>query len=169
MQYTSAQANKLLRKLKEELHNITHNESVSREFVAATTERLEDARPAYDYAETQKKITVLEKNIRTVKHCINVFNMTHTVEGFDMTVDQMLVYIPQLTDRKCKLLGMATTLPKKRITPSARSNLIEYQYANFDVSLAKSDLATVSAELAEAQIALDKLNNGETFEIELGT
>lgn len=84
-----------------------------------------------------------------------------------MTVDQLLVYIPQLTDRKNKLADMANALPKKRITSSARSTLIEYQHTNYDVSAAKADFEAVSAELAEAQVALDKLNTTETMEIRL--
>jgi hypothetical protein len=43
-----------------------------------------------------------------------VFNVTHTVPGFDMTIDQILVYIPQLTAKKIKLYEMKTKLPKTR-------------------------------------------------------
>lgn len=116
MNYTSAQANKLLKKLMEERDSILSTERQSRTFVAATTEKLEDARPEYDYAGTQKRLSEVEANIRTVKHCISIFNTTHVVEEFDMTVDQLLVYIPQLSDRKNKLasLQQARLLQKRR-------------------------------------------------------
>lgn len=167
MQYTSAQANKLIKKLMDERSDILTDELQSCKFVAATTEDLEDARPPYDYAETQRKLSEIEAKIRKVKHCLNVFNATHKPEGFDMTVDQLLVYIPQLTERKSKLGGMAGTLPKKRVVSSVRSALIEYQYANFDREAVRADYEAVCAELANAQLALDRLNTTETMEIDL--
>ena len=166
-EYTSAQANKLLKKLMEERDAVLADERQSKTFIAATTESLEDARPAYDYAETQARLAKIEADIRTVKHCLNIFNTTHTVEGFDMTADEMLVYIPQLSEKKSRLGSMANTLPKSRITSSVRSTLIEYQHANYDVKTARSDHEAVSAELAHAQLALDQLNHTELMTIEL--
>ncbi len=54
----------------------------------------------------------MEAKIRKLKHAINIFNATQTVDGFDMTIDELLVYIPQLTKRKSKLLEMKSRLPK---------------------------------------------------------
>lgn len=167
MRYTSAQANKLLKKLQEERGDLLRQERQRLTFIAATTEDLEGARPAYDYRETQARLARLEEQIRTVKHCINTFNLTHTVEGFHMTVDQLLVYIPQLTERKLKLSGMANTLEKARLSDAGRSALIEYEYANFDVPEAQADYEAVGDELVRAQLALDKLNTTETMEIDL--
>jgi len=76
------------------------DERQSKTFITVTTEALEDARPVYDYAEMQARLAKIEADIRTVKHCLNMFNTTHMVEGFDMTLDQMLVYIPQLSEKK---------------------------------------------------------------------
>ena len=165
MQYTSAQANKLLRRKQEERDALLYQESISRSFVAATTEDKENARPAYSYADTQARLKKLEAEIREIKHAISVFNTTHTVDGFDMTVDQLLVYIPQLTGRKNRRGEMASALPKQRMANNGRSNLIEYEYANYDIEEAKRDYDAVSDELARAQIALDQLNNTETMEI----
>ena len=166
MQYTSAQANKLVKKLMEKLDSVRHEELQNCKFVAATMEDPEDARPPYDYADTQRRISELEAKIRKVKHCLNVFNTTHKPEGFDMTVDQLLIYIPQLSERKSKLANLSRTLAKKRVDTTARS-LIEYQYANYDVAAAKADYEAVCAELTNAQLALDKMNTTETMEIDL--
>ena len=103
MNYTSAQANKRLKKLTDEYVSLREKESRSREFRAAAGENVESVRPAYDYADTQRRLAELERCIRRIKHAINLFNATHTVPGFDMTIDEMLVYIPQLTRRKNKL------------------------------------------------------------------
>ena len=52
MKYTSAEANKLLRKLQEERETILLRDRNSRSFIAATVEDPEAARPSYDYAVT---------------------------------------------------------------------------------------------------------------------
>lgn len=165
MKYTSAQANKLLRKRQEERDALLYQEKLSRTFIAATTEDKENARPAYSYSDTQAKLKKLERDIRTIKHAISVFNTTHFVDGFDMTVDQLLVYLPQLNERKSRLGEMASALPKQRMSSNGRSNLIEYEYANYDIEAAKKDYEKVCDELARAQVALDQLNNTETMEI----
>ena len=166
MLYTSAEAAKLLRKLNEEKYSLEETERQSITFVAATTEDIETARPKYDYAETQREISELEAKIRKVKHAINKFNLEHELPGFDMTVDQALVYIPQLTKRKSKLSGMSTKLPKER--GSARMNgVIEYTYANYDTKEVKKEFRRVSDELSRVQTALDTLNNTVKFEIDV--
>ena len=76
MNVTSAEANKLLRKLNDERTALLDKEMQNRVFVAATVENLEDARPAYSYAETQEKLAALDEQIRKLKHAINRFNLT---------------------------------------------------------------------------------------------
>ena len=112
MNYTSAQANKLLKKLNDEYTALLDKETRSRDFRAAMGEDVESVRPVYDYAETQIRLAELEAKIRKLKHAINIFNATQTVDSFDMTIDELLVYIPQLTKRKSKLLEMKSRLPR---------------------------------------------------------
>ncbi len=73
-------------------------------FIAAVGEDIESVRPDYNYQETQDALEAVDKKIRLLKHTINCFNTTHMVPGFDMTIDQILVYIPQLSERKARLL-----------------------------------------------------------------
>ncbi len=169
MNYTSAEAAKLLRRLKEEYDALLELESQSFAFVAAVSEDIESVRPAYDFAAVQAKLGELEEKIRRVKHALNVFNSTHEVPGFGMTIDQMLVYIPQLNQRRVKLRDMAGALPKSRVKgrSAANSAVIEYNYANYSVEEAKAAADAASEELARAQTALDKVNSTETREIDL--
>ena len=168
MKYTSAEAAKLLRKLNEEQIKIKDKEARSSVFVAAMEEDIESVRPAYDYSAVQDKLALLEHQVRTVKHAINQFNLTTVVPGFDMTVDQMLVYIPQLTERKRKLSAMAARLPKERAASGyGAKTIVEYTYANYDIAKAEADLAAVTEELSRAQTALDVVNNSVTLAIEL--
>ena len=138
MNYTSAQANKLLKKLNDEYTALLDKETRSRDFRAAMGEDVESVRPAYDYAETQTRLAALETKIRKLKHAINIFNATQTVDGFDMTIDELLAYIPQLTKRKSKLLEMKSRLPKERVEEQygRQSNIIDYTYANYDIAAA---------------------------------
>lgn len=84
-----------------------------------------------------------------------------------MTIDQILVYIPQLTARKQKLEEMASRLPKRRKENYGRvaTSNIEYEYANYDPAKVREDLIALSDELAKAQTALDVVNNTATLEL----
>ncbi len=166
MQCTSAEAAKLLRRLNEERSSLEAQESQSCTFRAAVNEDTETARPEYDYAAVQAKLDAIDSQIRTVKHAISTFNMTHEVPGFSMTVDMMLVYIPQLTRKKQKLSAMANRLAKVREVVRV-ANIIEYTYTNYDTEQAKRDYNNVSDELSRAQTALDVLNNSVKFEVDI--
>ena len=167
MTYTSAQANKLLKKLNDEHAAMLDRESRSKDFRAAMGEDVESLRPAYDYADTQNRLAELERCIRRIKHAINLFNATHTVPGFDMTIDEMLVYVPQLTRRKNKLAAMKNRLPMERAEEQygRRTDLIDYSYANYDIAAVEADYEQAADELARAQMALDAANQQETFEL----
>ena len=165
MKYTSAEAAKLLRGLNEELGSVLNAETSSREFVAATSEDVESVRPAYDFAETQKEVERLRKEIRKVKHAINTFNTTTVIPELGMTIDEALVYIPQLSAQKSKLLIMRSRLAKTREYSRAGSSIIEYRYANYDIKVADEEFKRVSDLLAKAQTALDVVNNSVKFEI----
>lgn len=161
--YTSAEANKLLKKLNDELNALNRKEIISSTYVEATTE--EHNPPAYNFRDMQNKTLELEKKIAAVKHAINVFNTTHVVPGFDRTIDEMLVYIPQLTARKEKFERMMNVLPKTRLSSS--SSLIEYRYTNYDIEDAAVEYNAVSNTLAKAQLALDQINSTEVLEINI--
>ena len=167
MQLTSAQAAKLLRRLKEEKDLLNSEEKNSKSFVAAIQEDVDAVRPAYDFAAMQARLESLDARMRKLKHAINVFNTTTIVDGFDMTIDEMLVYLPQLGEKKEKLTQMSKMLPRRRNDRDYNSsNNIEYLYANFDIEEARAELNRVSELYAKAQTMLDLVNNRDTFEFE---
>ena len=118
---------------------------------------------------TQAQMEAVETKVRRVKHAINAFNHATVVPGFDMTIDEMLVYIPQLTEKKRRLSDMANRLPKERVNSGHYGNksIVEYQYANYDVAAAMADMVRVSDELARAQTALDAVNSSAQLEVDL--
>lgn len=165
MLYTSATAAKLLRRLNDDLQRMEMQEENSKCFHAALQEDPESVRPDYDYSATLKEMTMIEQKIRKVKHTINVFNATTVIPEFGMTIDEMLVYLPQLTRRCARLDVMQNTLPKTRV--SATDGIIDYRYANYDIEQVRKDLQELSDTLARAQTALDLVNNTVEFEIDI--
>ena len=169
--YTSAEASKLLRKLNEDRSALLTMESRSKSYVASTNEDAAAIAPEYDYAETAKALDALDEKIRRVRHAINVFNTTHRIERFyryeAMTIDEVLIALPQMTERKEKLARMKDRLPRTRLRVAPGSSVIEYEYANYDIEAVKKDYEDVSAALATLQLALDKVNTTETMEIDV--
>lgn len=168
-QVTSAMAAKQLRKLNDQRDALLAMEKKAKMFTAAIQEDIESVRPAYDYKATQDALLEIEAKIRKLKHTLNCFNSTYVIPGFDMTIDQMLIYIPQLTARKKKLDSMRSKLPKERVREvfNRGSNIIEYSYSNYDIRQTEEDYNAVSDELARAQTALDTANATIFFEMDI--
>lgn len=63
MKYTSAKANKLLKKLNEEYNSLISEGGKSSTFLAAMGEGPESVRPEYDYERTQAALSNLENTL----------------------------------------------------------------------------------------------------------
>ena len=174
MNLTSAELSKILSKLQDDLVSLKSRESESSTFIASLGEDVESVRPEYDYAETQKEISLLEVKIRKLKHALNVFNASTLIPEFNITIDEMLVYLPQLSARVNKLRKMSQAMPKIRCNGNygrdARGSsgpLIDYIYTNYDIAAVKADYAAAYDELSKAQLALDAINHKELLEIDI--
>lgn len=170
MKYTSSQAGKMLRKLNDDYAALLKKEEMSKDFLVSLGENAESVRPEYDFLSIQKELEEIERKIRIVKHALNVFNSQTVIPEFGITIDEMLVLIPQLSKRKQKLAAMKGKLPKMREQSNgyARiSSVVEYRYLNYEVSEVESEYEKVVELLAKAQMALDLANNSQTLEIDL--
>lgn len=168
MLYTSAEASKLLRKLTDEKEALIVNENQSKTYVVATTENKEELRPDYDYNITSTKLNEINDKILKIKHAINLFNVTHEVpETNGLTIDQVLIAMPQLNERKDKLSKMKNRLPKFRSRNNIGSNIIEYDYVNYDINQVSNDYNEICEKISKMQLELDKINNTDKMEIDV--
>lgn len=157
---TSAEAMKQLKQLQVRRKQILAEEESVSKFIVATTESVEDVRPVYNFQFTQLDLGVVERNIRELKHRINVFNTTYMIPELGLTIDQVLVVLPMLNEEVTKLRRMAAALEKKRCGTGfgSRSNLIEYEYINYDRNQIREEYEKEAKRLADVQVALDKAN-----------
>ena len=167
MRMTSAEANKMIKQFRDEIAYWKLQEQNNSRFIAATIENIEDVRPSYSYAEVTAKLAECDEKIRKVKHALNVFNSTTVIEGFDMTIDEMLVYLPQLSERQTRLSALMMKPEKERVMNSGRTSIIEYEYANYDYATVKKDYDEVSELRNRALTALDVTNNTVPFDVEI--
>ena len=167
MKLTSAEANKMIRALKDQHRLLALQEDNVLSFIAATTENVDEVRPPYSYEETAAKYDEIERKIRTIKHALNVFNATTVVDGFDMTIDEMLVFLPQTSERLRKLEDMLAKPEKSRAMNTGRTSIIEYEYLNYDLQKVQEDYDALMDLKSRALTALDVVNNTVPFEVEL--
>lgn len=167
MKYTSAEAGKLLKKLNDEHRSILLREINGKEFLAAVGEDTESVRPDYDFAKVQAELFAVETKIRKVKHALNMFNSTTVISEFNITIDEMLVLIPQLTAKKEKLAKMKDKLPKVREQTRMNSSILDYRYLNYDVKEIATEYEKTADTLSKAQNALDAVNMTKTLEVDL--
>lgn len=167
MKISSKNASKLLKQFNEERDSLILQENQSKMFLAAVGEDIESVRPEYDYEAVQKQLKNLEEKIVKLKHAINVFNTTTVLKDFEMSIDEMLVYIPQLTQRKNKLDQMRKVLPKQRVENYTSSNIIDYRIINYDLEKIRKDYDKTVEELNRAQSVLDEANINLSFEVDL--
>ncbi len=173
MKYTSAEAGKLIRKLERQLAYDLKMEDKSTFYHLAVGEDENAVRPEYSFEDSEENYRELCGKIRAVKHAVNQFNIVHELPGFPgLTIDQALVYIPQVKKRTETLQRMAAALPKERDSSDMfgfgkRSNIIDYRIANYNIPDAKEEYDRMTDLLSRLQLALDTVNTTETMDIDI--
>ncbi len=84
-----------------------------------------------------------------------------------MTIDEILVALPMISERVRTLNSMRSELPKvrERTYGSGVNATIDYRYVNYDIEKVAADYDKEYAMLSAAQSALDLLNNTVTMNI----
>jgi hypothetical protein len=168
---TSAYANKVLRKLKEDKEFYINQENEGYRYVAGAGE--EPVIPDYDFDMVTKEIREIDDKMVKVKHAINVSNSTNKIDvsGELMTIDEVLIRMAQLSARKTTLDNMRKQQPKTRLESSigfgSKRTITEYRYINYDIDVVKAEYKRVDAQIAAMQIALDKYNQTVEFDVDI--
>ena len=171
MKMTSAYANKLIKKLKEDRNYWREIENVRQTYIVAQGE--EAIIPEYDFMEVHKTIADLDDKIIRIKHALNISNSTNSVEieGKSYTIDMLLVKMAQMTERKAVLGAMRKHTPKARVMESFgrfhQTTTSNIQCINFDMELVKTEYDRIDMFINELLLTLDKYNQTVEFEVDI--
>lgn len=170
MKMTSAYANKLLKQLSDEKSYWVNKETSSSVYTVAVGET--PVVPDYDYNEVSAKIDEIDRKVATIKHAINLANVTSMIKvgEEEYSIDTILIRMAQLNKRKAFLDVLRNNQEKSRKEADyfrGRPANPEYQYINYDLAVVKQDFDKVSQEIMAMQMALDKYNQTHEFEVEI--
>ena len=88
MKFSSDTANKTIKNLQAEIDTLLSAEERDKTYSYGVSE--EPVKPTYSFAETQKQLKELRDKVAVLRHAVNKFNISTTLEGFGFTVDEAL-------------------------------------------------------------------------------
>ena len=163
MKITCDMANKIVRSLNEERSSLLRKEMASKEYSFMDGE--EPIVPEYDFGATQSEFQNIEHQIGVLKHAINQFNITTAVYQ-DMTIDEVLVRLPMLNQRKSTLIQMKDKLPEqKQVGYNGKSSIITK--TNYDATEVEVEYNRIDKEIMAMQNALNVANMTIEFEVDI--
>ncbi len=161
---TSAAANKMIRQMKEEISSIVSKENKCS--VVHYSEGDEPIRPEYSFEETQKKIQEINSKIIKLRHAVNMMNVSTSLPGLDITVDEALVEMSMLNEMKNRLSRMKDEIKISK-SPSLYNSAAQITEQLYDPAEAAAEFKNVSDRLSTIQLALDHVNLTESFEVDI--
>lgn len=164
MRMNSDYANKMLKDVQLTLDSVLEEENRNKTYSYTTSEK--PVIPAYDFLETQKKLTVLRKKIAVLKHAINRFNAETKLKGYDITMDEALGRMSMLHYEK-KRLNALLSIPETQRERMFRGTDADYICRNFNIEDVKNEYAIVKDELIRLQQAINLANLTEEFEVDI--
>lgn len=155
MRETSAGINKMIRKLNYEKELLISREEQDSFYTYAEGEQ--KVIPDYSLDDVQGRIEEIDGKIVHLKHTVNLFNSSYRMTS-GMTIDQGLVKMAQLENRRRTLERMATASQRHRIWMK-NGGRTEYKCANYDVVRAHKILQNIVSEIETIQLELDCISN----------
>lgn len=168
MEFTSASANKYLRRLQDEKDYILQSESETCTYIRAEDETVDP--PLYSYSETRAKVAALDKKVLALRHALHRFNIETVLPNCGLTIDEALIALAQLSARRDRVNALRSRQPKERLRDryyGTGTGAVEYQYANYDVREAEQDYNSLSEEISAIQLELDLANQTIAFEVDI--
>lgn len=120
-------------------------------------------KPEYDYVETWNQIMEFDDSIRSAKHAINSFSVSRYVPEYDMTLDELEMYLEDLGRRFNTLKELGDAHPIKR-TIVNRS--VRHTIANYDLKQARKDSERLDDERRKVRRIISEIKESEVFENE---
>lgn len=164
MKFSSDTANKTIKNLQAEIDTLLSAEDRDKTYSYGVSE--EPVKPAYSFAETQKQLKELRDKVAVLRHAVNKFNISTTLEGFGFTVDEALGRMSMLHREKSRLYALLQ-VPEKTRVRSYGSREADFVYRNFDIEEVKAAYDAVCEELMQIQQAINVANLTITFEVEM--
>ena len=166
MKMTSAAANKLIKKLTDEVETLLRSErqNLSYNYI----EGVDATIPDYSYEDTRACVEKLNEDIRKIKHAVNIMNTTTRLPNIGITIDEALVKMAQYNEEARTLDFMRV---KKQISQDHRISdgdiIVEYTKTTYDVKKAQEDYKKLMDEVAKIQLDLDYVNQTVTFDVDI--
>lgn len=120
-------------------------------------------KPEYDYEETWNQLMEFDDSIRSAKHTINSFSVSHYVPEYNMTLDELEMYLEDLDRRfnTLKELGAAHPIKRTIVNRSVRHTI-----ANYDLKQARKDCERLDDERRKVRRIISEIKKSEEFENE---
>lgn len=120
-------------------------------------------KPEYDYEETWNQLMEFDDSIRSAKHTINSFSVSHYVPEYNMTLDELEMYLEDLDRRfnTLKELGAAHPIKRTIVNRSVRHTI-----ANYDLKQARKDCERLDDERRKVRRIISEIKESEEFENE---
>lgn len=173
--FTPASAAKYLRALEDEKQNLLRRETKRCCYLAAAGEEPEV--PVYDYAATRARVAQIDAIVRKVRHALHAHNVATVLPQGDVTVDEALIDLAQLSSQRRTLDDMRNRQQKERYDgydplfgrrrSDVQRDVVEYMYANYDVDQAERDYQEVYQRIIDLQSAIDYSNQTTSFEVDI--
>ena len=120
-------------------------------------------KPEYDYEETRDQLKYFDDSVRLAKHTINSFSVSRYVPEYNMTLDELEMYLEDLDRRFNTLKELGDAHPIKR-TIVNRS--VRHTIANYDLKQARKDSERLDDECRKVRRIISEIKESEVFENE---
>ena len=120
-------------------------------------------KPEYDYEETRDQLKYFDDSVRLAKHTINSFSVSRYVPEYNMTLDELEMYLEDLDRRFNTLKELGDAHPIKR-TIVNRS--VRHTIANYDLKQARKDSERLDDERRKVRSIISEIKKSEEFENE---
>ena len=118
-------------------------------------------KPEYDYEETRDQLKYFDDSVRLAKHTINSFTVSRFIPEYNMTLDELEMYLEDLDRRfnTLKELGEARPIKRTIVNRSVRHTI-----ANYDLKQARKDSERLDDERRKVRKIISEIKESEEFE-----